>query len=1030
MNGNEGTATDNNNKKRQSEVTVIMRRRMRCYNVVGVSEDDESRRNTDGDDTTKRVMSSRTSESEQRGVVGLVNSHEASESEVRVKLTDMTEGIMNVSDTGDNDEVNIMFDQRENPKRVTNMNGSAIGVTDATERRDLISLADTNVNKPRQTDARDGKETVTNVSESAGRVSNASESTGRVNDVSESAGRVSESTESSESGGLSDESDSSEARTKILNSSVVKELQEAIISPNPRRVRAILDQYGRAINKQPSGEEEWWPLHLLARAGEDYTTPHRPPQLQSNNSALLLLHADLDDDDDDDITSSSSPLTTTTTPTKPPPHPPWVWSTDAEEERRHRARMTVVHMLVDAGVDVNARDASGLTPLHYAARRGDGALCDALVQCGADLDARHCGVTVFEEVAEAAVAEAGGGGGGGGRLKELTQYSSVDLADLGHLTDSYRNHYYGAGGPIDRFRPQDRGNVIRYGPASMVYRVLRFYWPGLWRAVATQDISKVRQLVNSWCRVELVKGGVSLRELAASTGNEAIISLLVTILPSMSLVHHTLAGNALAVRELLESPARKKINIDIRKLSERGAPLLFFPIRAGHVQVVRELRRHGASLYTQMLDDDMVDVPVIFSALEPWMEPDVVKSLLPASNSREARLLERVWHRGKNILRQAVERGVHIEAIEAILEVGGAALLSERDPVGQTTLDYCLTHDLSSLVALFDLHVAAWLTRPDLYPARRDLLALRGYGRLAEVGARQVKLGQDVSLFLQEYRRCQGVLGEMFAAVREGQGSRLHNLLQYHSHLFHLVDLLWHGRLEGDGMTLLHWAVLHGREGTVGLILKAPHTQTTTPTTTTTPPLLTPTLTTRFSVDDIRDGWGRTPLHYAAGLVEGRGIEAALLHHGCSEHTLDMNGREPLDFKDARGSPALAMLLHNLRNKNHTSPQPDPWDPDTLRAHLEQLRRQRFTSHHHHHHHHHHHQQPHQQQHHRHHSQGSPTTTPYGRHALKTGPPYPYPAHFPTSPGSNFHWPLPRQLYPPDRDDQDEKGSHRICCLM
>ncbi|KAK3853886.1 hypothetical protein Pcinc_039592, partial [Petrolisthes cinctipes] len=365
-----------------------------------------------------------------------------------------------------------------------------------------------------------------------------------------------------------------------------------------------------------------------------------------------------------------------------------------------------------------------------------------------------------------------------------------------------------------------------------------------------------------------------------------------------------------------ESPARKKINIDIRKLSERGAPLLFFPIRAGHVQVVRELRRHGASLYTQMLDDDMVDVPVIFSALEPWMEADVVKSLLPASNSREARLLERVWHRGKNILRQAVERGVHIEAIEAILEVGGAALLSERDPVGQTTLDYCLTHDLSSLVALFDLHVAAWLTRPDLYPARRDLLALRGYGRLAEVGSRQVKLGQDVSLFLQEYRRCQGVLGEMFAAVREGEGSRLHNLLQYHSHLFHLVDLLWHGRLEGDGMTLLHWAVLHGREGTVGLILRAPHTQTTTTTPTTnhtTPPP--PTLTTRFSVDDIRDGWGRTPLHYAAGLVEGRGIEVALLHHGCSEHTLDMNGREPLDFKDARGSPALAMLLHNLRNK-------------------------------------------------------------------------------------------------------------------
>lgn len=61
---------------------------------------------------------------------------------------------------------------------------------------------------------------------------------------------------------------------------------------------------------------------------------------------------------------------------------------------------------------------------------------------------------------------------------------------------------------------------------------------------------------------------------------------------------------------------------------------------------------------------------MIFTALEPWMEPEVVKSLLPAVASREACLLERVWNRGKNVLRQAVENGVHIDVIEAIIEVG------------------------------------------------------------------------------------------------------------------------------------------------------------------------------------------------------------------------------------------------------------------------------------------------------------------------------------------------------------------------
>lgn len=56
------------------------------------------------------------------------------------------------------------------------------------------------------------------------------------------------------------------------------------------------------------------------------------------------------------------------------------------------------------------------------------------------------------------------------------------------------------------------------------------------------------------------------------------------------------------------------------------------------------------------------------------MDPEVIKSLLPDATSREARLLERVWNRGKNVLRVAVENGVHKDAIEAILKVGESVL--------------------------------------------------------------------------------------------------------------------------------------------------------------------------------------------------------------------------------------------------------------------------------------------------------------------------------------------------------------------
>ena len=72
------------------------------------------------------------------------------------------------------------------------------------------------------------------------------------------------------------------------------------------------------------------------------------------------------------------------------------------------------------------------------------------------------------------------------------------------------------------------------------------------------------------------------------------------------MIHHALAGNIKAVKRLLDGPSRKKINIDIRKLSEKGAPLLYFMIRAGHVDLVKELRNYGASIYSHMLDEDAV----------------------------------------------------------------------------------------------------------------------------------------------------------------------------------------------------------------------------------------------------------------------------------------------------------------------------------------------------------------------------------------------------------------------------------------
>ena len=57
--------------------------------------------------------------------------------------------------------------------------------------------------------------------------------------------------------------------------------------------------------------------------------------------------------------------------------------------------------------------------------------------------------------------------------------------------------------------------------------------PGLWTAVSEERLGDVRRLLNLWCCTDLRRHGQTLRSRALDTGNESIISLILTIEPTM-----------------------------------------------------------------------------------------------------------------------------------------------------------------------------------------------------------------------------------------------------------------------------------------------------------------------------------------------------------------------------------------------------------------------------------------------------------------------------------------------------------------
>ncbi|KAG1683643.1 hypothetical protein GQR58_009864 [Nymphon striatum] len=505
-------------------------------------------------------------------------------------------------------------------------------------------------------------------------------------------------------------------------------------------------------------------------------------------------------------------------------------------------RSSLIFMLCNDGFNVDSRCKNGFTPLYYAVQLNDAEVCRCLLQCGADM----------HRLSDHGVSI----------MEEVIQSSNV---------------------------------------TPEVISVFKEFQPGLWKAVECCDVNSTRRLVNLWCRTDLCKNGKNLKEIAVDSGVEGIIGLILNVEPSMKLAHHILAGDQKGAHELLNSMSQY-INFNLRNLNARGAPILYFAIQKQYSTIIKRMREYDCRLYTVMRDEYEEDMPVFFSCLRPSISKDVLDSLL--QKDEDEKILCNILYKGKSVIEIAIDNNVQLDGFDTLITAAGPVLLSNRNKIDETPREYAIRLGKTAYADVIDKKIANWICYPKKYPGKRQMLALCGYTDFIECDL-QIEEGDGFLHYISKYQQ---QISKLCTAAEDGDLDAFRNFMIYEGNgsQHYETELFWNGRSPGEGLPILHRAVIWRKYEIVELIFKSK--------------------TRDQCIDTLLDQYHRTATHYAFGLKKSSNMISLILDQGCSEHILDKNGKEPIDFKLKKMSQEMDLLFDRLKCKDFKSVEPEPWN--------------------------------------------------------------------------------------------------------
>lgn len=450
-----------------------------------------------------------------------------------------------------------------------------------------------------------------------------------------------------------------------------------------------------------------------------------------------------------------------------------------------------------------------------------------------------------------------------------------------------------------------------------VKEIFEKYMPGMWNAVENDDLMSVRRLVNQWCRTDIEKNGKTLVQLSIERGVENMDRLVGEINSSMDLAHGVLADDITLVNEVIDS--KKAININFRNGGDRGATPLYYALCNDNKSLTEILLANGARLDTSLSDAEGFDFPLLFAVLincnTSPVSPDLIEKVIPDRPED----LNKLFYKGQNVLFHSIDYLVPKNIVEVILKKGCASLVTAKNKFNLNAREYAAECDATYVVEEIDKAVFRWCFEDD-NNTNRKLLALHGYQYLVmpleaspsedsedSLSSPVSQLQQTVSFFQNISKYEEEIKTFVTAVVNEEVETAEKHLIVKNSELPDFECCLADARYKGDGQPVLHKAVLRCN---VPIVRNIAHALV---------------CINKIQLDSIRDSFYRTALHYAYGMTEDTEVANILLDYGCSEFTVDKDGRSPLSFKDRRNQKLMADLLTYQLSQNYSVSEPNPW---------------------------------------------------------------------------------------------------------